>query len=88
MRKHKSTLSRATSYKEIGEFWDTHNLADFWNKTKEVSFEVDIESETTYYAVDKILSEKIQSIAQKRGVTADTLINLWVQEKLQEQKAS
>jgi len=54
------------------------------DKTKEVSFEVDIESEVTYYAIDKMLSEKIRAIAQKRGVTADTLINLWVQEKLQE----
>ncbi|MBI5191978.1 MAG: hypothetical protein HZA08_00885 [Nitrospirae bacterium] len=88
MRKHKTSLSEATSYREIGEFWDTHDLSEFWDKTKEASFEVDIESEVTYYAVDKILSEEIQAIAQKRGVTADTLINLWVQEKLQEQKAS
>ena len=88
MKKHKSLISHATSYKEIGEFWDTHDLADFWDKTKETSFEIAIESEITYYAVDKILSEKIQAIAQKRGVTADTLVNLWVQEKLQEQKAS
>jgi hypothetical protein len=88
MRKDKSSVSQATTYKEIGDFWDTHDLADFWDKTKEASFEVDIESEVTYYAVDKILSEKIQAIAQKRGVTADTLINLWVQEKLQEQKTS
>lgn len=88
MRKHKSLVSEATTYKEIGEFWDTHDLSEFWDKTKEASFEVDIESEVTYYAVDKRLSEKIQTIAQKRGVTADTLINLWVQEKLQEQKTS
>jgi hypothetical protein len=86
MRKHKSTLSQATSYKEIGEFWDTHDLSDFWDKTKEAQFDIDIESEVTYYALDRTLSEKIQSLAQKRGVTADTLINLWVQEKLQEQK--
>ena len=79
MRKHKSSVSEAASYKEIGEFWDT---------TREVSFEVDIESEVTYYAIDKMLSEKIQAIAQKRGVTADTLINLWVQEKLHEQGVS
>ena len=88
MRKHKSSLSQATSYREIGEFWDTHDLSDFWDKTKEAQFDIDIESEVTYYAVDRTLSEKIQSIAQKRGVTADTLINLWVQEKLQEQKTA
>lgn len=85
MKKHRSSISQATSYKEIGEFWDTHDVSDFWDKTKEVSFEVDIESEVTYYAVDKVLSEKVQEIALKRGVTADTLINLWVQEKLKEQ---
>jgi hypothetical protein len=88
MGKHKSSLSEATSHKEIGEFWDTHDLSDFWDKTKAASFEVDIEAEVTYYAVDKTLSEKLQAIAQKRGVTADTLINLWVQEKLQKLGAS
>ena len=87
MKKNKSSISQAKSYKEIGEFWNTHDLAESWDKTREVSFEVDIKSEVTYYAVDKILSEQIQAIAQKRGVTADTLINLWVQEKLKEQKA-
>ena len=66
MGKHKSSLSEATSYKEIGEFWDTHDASDFWDKTKVASFEVDIEAELTYYAVDKTLSEKLQAIAQKR----------------------
>lgn len=87
MSKQKSSISQATSYKEIGEFWDTHDLSDFWDKTKEATFEVDVQSEVTYYALDKELSEKIQAIAQKRGISADTLINIWVQEKLQEQKA-
>lgn len=84
MNKGKSSLSNAKSYREIGNFWDTHDLSDFWDKTKEVGFEVSIESEITYYALDKILSEQIQAIAQKRGVSADTLVNLWIQEKLQE----
>ena len=79
-------MSKAKSYKEIGDFWDTHDLSDFWDKTKEVKFEVNIESELTYYALDKMLSEQIQAIAQKRGISADTIINLWIQEKLQKQR--
>jgi hypothetical protein len=86
MRRTRSSISRATSYREIGEFWDTHDLSDFWDKTTEVSFEVDIGSEVTYFAVDKTLSERIQAIARKRGIAANTLLNLWVQEKLQDQK--
>ncbi len=87
MKKAKSSISKSTTYAEIGEFWDTHDLAEFWDKTKPAAFEVAMESEVTYYAMDKKLSEEIQELARKRGVSADTLINLWVQEKLHEQKA-
>lgn len=86
MSKNRSSVSEAQSYKEIGEFWDTHDLADYWDKTESVEFEIDIQSEETYYAVDKELSAKIQAIAKRRGVSADTLLNLWLQEKLEEQK--
>jgi hypothetical protein len=85
MRKYRSTISKARSYKQMGEFWDTHDLVDFWNQTRKTSFEVDIKSEVTYYSIDKKLAERVQSIAQKRGISADTLVNLWLQEKLQEQ---
>jgi hypothetical protein len=87
MSKNRSSVSQATTYKEIGEFWDAQDLSDYWDKTKDAALEVDIESEITYYAVDRALSEKVQAAARRRGVTGDTLINLWVQEKLQEQKA-
>lgn len=85
MRRGKTTISKAGSYEEIGRFWDTHDLADFWEKTEEVRFDVDIKSERTYYAVDNILSERLHMIAKERGVSADTLVNLWIQQKLQEQ---
>ncbi len=29
---------------EIGEFWDTHSLADYWDETDEVEFQVDLKS--------------------------------------------
>ena len=85
MTRGRSTLSKAKSYKEIGDFWDTHDLSDFWDQTKKVEFGVDIKSEIIYCSLDKKLAEQVQSIAQRRSVSADTLINLWVQEKLQEQ---
>jgi len=86
MIKRKSSLSKGESYKETGEFWDSHDLSDFWDKTKKADFEVDIKSEITLYAIDKKLSEQMLSHARKRGVSVSTLLNLWLQEKLQEQK--
>ena len=87
MNRRKSSISKAKSYKEIGKFWDTHNLTKYWDQTKLTKFEVDIQSEMTYYALDNGLAAKIQAVSRQRGISADTLLNLWVQEKLQEQKA-
>jgi len=84
MKRNRSSLSRAISYKEIGEYWDVHDLSEFWEKTKRVKFDVQIESEIIYYPIEKSLSEKLQSFAKKQGISSDTLINLWIQQKLQE----
>lgn len=84
MAKNKSSISKARSYREIGEFWDTHDLGDYWDQTQPVDFEVNLQSETTYYPVDSALSTKVRELARQRGVSAETLLNLWVQEKLQE----
>lgn len=54
MRKNKSSLSREESCKGIGEFWNTHDLADFLDRTREANIiDVKIKSETIYYAVSK-----------------------------------
>jgi len=82
MNESKSSISQVGSYKEIGDFWDTHDLADYWDQTERVDFEVDLESEVTYYALDKELSQMLSDVAAERGVSAETLVNLWVQEKL------
>ena len=87
MARNKSSLSKAGSYQEIAEFWDTHDLAECWDKTKPVEFEVDIQSEATYYPVENALSEKVRSAARKRGVYPETLLNLWVKEKLEEKRS-
>ena len=85
-KRNKSSISKAQSYKEIGEFWDTHDLTDFWDQTQAVEFEIDLQSEMTYYRLDATLSNGIQSIARRRGVSPETLLNLWVQEKLKQEK--
>jgi len=87
MGKTKSSISKAQSYKEIGDFWDTHDLSDYWDQTKPVKFDVDIQSEATYYPVEQELSAQISDIARQRGVSPETLLNLWLQEKISEEAA-
>ena len=84
MKKSKSSISKARSYAEIGEFWDKHDLSDFWNNTKKVRFEVVLEPEATYYPVEKELAEEIKSVARKQGVDSNTLVNRWLDQRLKE----
>lgn len=35
-----SSISKAGTTEEIAEFWDNHSLADHWDQTKEVEFDV------------------------------------------------
>ena len=85
MRKGNGSISKARSYAEIGEFWEQHDLSGYWGKIRKVKFDVEIESEVNYYAIERDLSEKIQSAARKRGVSSDTLVNLWLEQKIKEQ---
>jgi CopG antitoxin of type II toxin-antitoxin system len=85
MGRNKSSISKAQSYKEIGEFWDNHDLTDYWEQTEPVEFEVDIQSEATYFPVETTLSAQLISIAEQRGVSPETLLNLWIQEKVREE---
>lgn len=86
MSENRSSISKARSYAELGEFWDTHDLSEFWDKVRRARFKVEIESETTYYPVEASLSTALRSVARKRGVSADVLLNMWLQEKLRKAK--
>lgn len=35
-----TSISKARTVEEIADFWDTHSLADYWDQTHEVEFEV------------------------------------------------
>lgn len=87
MAKRKSSISKASSYHEMGEFWDTHDTTDYEDQTYEVEFEVDLKSEVTYLPLEKSLSARMRALAKQRGVSPETLLNLWVQEHLQKEAA-
>ena len=82
MSRNKSSLSKARSYEEMGAYWDEHDLGDVWDRTQPVEFEVDLKSVKHYYPVDRTLSDKVTRIAREQGISPETLVNLWIQEKV------
>ncbi len=77
----KTPVSNAHTYQEIGAFWDEHDATEFGEQI-EIEVEVNIVSQCRYYPLDKELSVQIREIARKRGISEETLLNLWVQEKI------
>jgi hypothetical protein len=82
MVENKSSLSGSRSYEELSEYWDTHSLADHWDQTSPVGFELDVKSSTLYLPVDRLLADKLRAVAASHGVSTETLLNLWLQERV------
>jgi len=83
-RKHVEPIpEHFDSIEEAGEFWDEHSLADYWDQTKEVHFDVEIGEEPRYIILERKLAKKINEWAKKEKVTPEVLVNLWVSEKIQ-----
>ncbi len=80
MAENKTPISNASSYAEVGEYWDSHDLSDHWDQTHEVEFQVNRQSSVIYFAVAKDLAAQLRSAARDRGVSPDTLLNLWLKE--------
>lgn len=78
-----SSISRASSIEEISAFWDTHSLDDYWDQTQEVEFDVRAERRRRI-TLDPEVYERLEVIARARGVLPETLVNLWVAERLQQ----
>ena len=80
---NKTSISKASTLEEIGEFWDNHSLADYWDQTKKVEFKIRA-TRRHRATIDPELYKKITSCSHKRGILPETLINLWLTEKVKE----
>jgi CopG antitoxin of type II toxin-antitoxin system len=67
---------------EAAEFWDTHDLSEYWDLTRETSFEVDLQRHLFLTALEPDLAKRLVACARKQGVSTETLINVWLAEKL------
>ena len=81
-----SSISKASTIEEIGEFWDDHSLDEFWDQTEEAEFEVRAPARRRV-ALEPEVYGRVKAVAQQRGVSPETLVNLWLVEQLQMQGA-
>ncbi len=65
---------------KASEFWDTHSIADYPSHV--VQLEYTPGGRITFVAIANDLLVQVKKRAKERGVSTETLVNLWVKEKL------
>ena len=81
-RKRERVPQHFKSVAEAAEFWDMHDLGEYWDLTREARFEVDIQQRVFLTALEPELAKRLAVCARKQGVSTETLINVWLAEKL------
>lgn len=72
-----SSISKADTLEGIGKFWDDHDFTEFDTDAPDVDFDVNCA-----VPVEPDLLLELEKQAKLRGVSVETLVNLWLQQKL------
>ena len=79
----RTSISNAGSIEEIADYWDNHSLADHWEQTHKVDFEVRAPRRIT---LEPDVYARLQQQAETSGVQLATLANSWLKERLTDDK--
>jgi hypothetical protein len=83
MAKNKAAqISRAKSIDELGEFWDSHDATESEDQTHEVEMGFDLRVRGHCIAIDPELLARLREVAEQKGLTPESLANLWLQERI------
>lgn len=83
MAKSKSkTLPPSKSITELEDFFETHDMGDYWDQMPEAHFDVNIKRRKHLVALEEDIVAKVTEIAKVKKVSSEALINTWLKEKI------
>ncbi len=83
-----SSISQSLTVEEMAEFWDTHSLADYDDQTYEVEMTFDPAARRSLVGIKPELMNELRRIARLRQVSTQTLINVWLQQRVDQMSAT
>jgi len=78
-----SSHSHATTLTDMGAFWDTHDFTEHDTDAPDILFTI-----ARTIQIEAELLTALEQQARLRGVSVETLVNLWLQQKLSEENRS
>ena len=67
---------------QAGQFWDTHDLADYWEQTEETSISFQLKRKHHLVSIAPAVARDLHAAAKARGVSAETIANKWLRAML------
>jgi len=77
------TLPRSKSLDELVEFFETHDMGEYWDQMPEAHFDIEIKKRTHLVAIDAEVADKLTEIAKSKKIPSEALVNSWLKERLQ-----
>ncbi|MFH1635339.1 MAG: CopG family antitoxin [Chloroflexota bacterium] len=81
-RKKDAIPENFKSIEKAADFWDSHSLADYWDQTHEVEIDVRAPRRQWIPLASNLAQQTIER-ARQEGISVETLVNVWVAERLQ-----
>lgn len=78
------TLPEFDSMGELVDFFETHDMGDYWEQMPEADFEIKIKRKKHLIALEDDVVAKVARIAKAKKISSEALINTWLKEKLQQ----
>lgn len=77
------------TYEEEANWWDTHDLTDYWDELEDVKIVFDLDKprdKTLVVRLQTKMKERLEKIAKNKGLDMSTLARMWLIEKLAQAK--
>jgi hypothetical protein len=59
-------------------------MKKYWEQTRETDLTFNLKRRHHFIGIDPRIAQELQRISEAEGISAETMANLWIQEKLQE----
>lgn len=87
MAKNKAKpFPQLNSLNELVEFFDKHDMGEYWDQLPKAEFEVNIKTRKHFVVIDEKIIPKLNQIAKSKKVSSAKLINTWLREKIETSK--
>lgn len=82
MTANKNALPRTDSIDDLVEFFETHDMGEYWDQMPEAEVDFEIRRRKHLVALDDDLAGKLAKLARSRHVSSESLVNSLLREKL------